>query len=53
VKLGKNTSDTWAVLSEAYDREAMKKSSVCEWHKWFKEGCKNVEVDKDNAHHFP
>jgi len=26
--------------------EAMKNSSVFEWHKWFKEGCKNVEDDE-------
>jgi len=36
VKLGKNASDTCAMLSEAYEGEAMKKSSVSEWHKWFK-----------------
>jgi hypothetical protein len=29
VKLGKNASDTCAMLSEAYEGEAMKKSSVC------------------------
>jgi hypothetical protein len=26
------------MLSEAYGKEAMKKSTVFEWHKWFKEG---------------
>jgi hypothetical protein len=35
VKPGKNASGTCAVLSEAYGREAMKKSSVFEWHKQF------------------
>jgi hypothetical protein len=37
VKLGKNASNTCAVLSEAYGGEAMKKWSVSEWHKQFKE----------------
>jgi len=37
VKLGKNTSDTFAMLSEAYAGEARRKSHVFEWHKWFKE----------------
>jgi len=32
VKLRKNASDTYAMLSEAYWGEAMKKSSVFEWH---------------------
>jgi len=38
VKLGKNASDTCAMFCEA-----MKKSSVSEWHKRFKEGRGNVE----------
>jgi ribosomal protein S5 len=33
------------MLSEVYGGKAIKKSSVFEWHKWFKEGRKNV---KDN-----
>jgi hypothetical protein len=32
MKLGKNASDTCAMLSEAYGEEAMKKPSVFEWH---------------------
>jgi hypothetical protein len=32
VKLGNNESDTCAMLSEAYGGEAMKRSSVSEWH---------------------
>jgi hypothetical protein len=43
VKLGKNARDTCALLSEAYEGEAVKKSNVFEWHKWFKEGSENVE----------
>jgi hypothetical protein len=44
-KLGKNTSDTCAVLSEARVGEALKNSSVSEWYKWFKGGRNNVKDD--------
>jgi hypothetical protein len=37
VKLGKNASDTCAVLFEAYGGETVRKSAVFEWHKWSKE----------------
>jgi hypothetical protein len=47
VKLEMNASDTWAILSEAYVGEAMKKSRAFEWHKQFKEGRENVEHDKE------
>jgi hypothetical protein len=33
VKLGKNASDTCAVLSEAYGGEATEMSSISEWHR--------------------
>jgi hypothetical protein len=46
VKSGKNASDTCTVLSEAYRREVMKKSSVFEWHKQFKEGREKVEDER-------
>jgi uncharacterized metal-binding protein len=46
VKLGKNASDTCAVLSETYGGKAMKKSGVSEWYKRLKEGRKNVEDDE-------
>jgi hypothetical protein len=39
VKLGKYANDTCAVLSKAYGGEAMKKSSILGWHKWFKKSC--------------
>jgi hypothetical protein len=51
VKLGKNASDTCAVLTEAYGGEDMKKSSVFEWHKWFKESSHVRITTKDNAHY--
>jgi hypothetical protein len=34
------------VLSEIYAGEAIKKSSVFEWHKQFREGSDNVEDDE-------
>jgi hypothetical protein len=37
VKLGKNASDTCAMLSKVYGGEATKKPSVLEWHEQFKE----------------
>jgi hypothetical protein len=38
------------MLSDAYGREAMKKSSVSEWQKQFKDGCKNMEDDERSGH---
>jgi hypothetical protein len=49
MKLGKNASDTCSLLPEAYGGEAVKYSSVFEWHKRFKEGREDVE-DEDNSH---
>jgi len=50
VKLEANASDICAILSEAYGCEAMRNSSVFEWHKRFKEGHETVEDDEDNVH---
>jgi hypothetical protein len=38
VKIGKSASETLALLTVAYVEHAMKKSSVSEWHRQFKEG---------------
>jgi hypothetical protein len=46
VKLGRTASDTCTVLFEAYGGEAMKNSSVFEWHKWFREGHENMDNDE-------
>jgi hypothetical protein len=35
VKLGENANDICSKLCEAYGGEAVKKSRVFEWHKWF------------------
>jgi hypothetical protein len=40
------------MISEAYGVEATKKSSVFEWHKWFKESWHVEITNEDNAHHF-
>jgi hypothetical protein len=52
VKLGKNASDTCALLSEAYGVEDVKKSSILEWHKWFKESLHVKITNEEYAHHF-
>jgi hypothetical protein len=38
VKIGKNASKTLALLTLAYGEYAIKKSSVTEWYRLFKEG---------------
>jgi hypothetical protein len=45
-KFGKSVSDTLQMLTEVYDADAMKKSSVFEWHKRLKEGRKYVKDDE-------
>jgi hypothetical protein len=44
-------------MCNAYGGEAMRKSSVSEWHKLFKVGSDNVEnveiTNEENVHHFP
>jgi hypothetical protein len=34
------------MLTEAYGADAMKKLSVCDWHKRFKEGREDVKDDE-------
>jgi hypothetical protein len=45
-KFGKSASETLQMLTEAYGADAMKKSSVFEWHERFKEGQEAVNDDK-------
>jgi len=51
VKLGENASNTCAMLFEAYGGEAIKVSSVLDWHKQFK-SLHIRNANEDNAHHF-
>ena len=45
VKIGKSASETLALLTVAYGEYAMKKSSVFEWYRQFKEGREDVQDD--------
>jgi transposase len=45
-KLGKSASETLQMLTEAFGADAMKKSSVIEWHKRFKEGREDVKDER-------
>jgi hypothetical protein len=45
VKIGKTTTETSALLTVAYCEYAIKKSSVFEWHRRFKEGRESVQDD--------
>ena len=38
VKIGRSATETLALLTVAYGEYAMKKLSVFEWHRQFKEG---------------
>jgi hypothetical protein len=42
VKIGKSASETLALLTVAYGECSMKKWSVFEWHRRFKEGREDV-----------
>ena len=45
MKIGRSASETLALLTVAYGEYAMKKSSVFEWYRWFKEGREDVQDD--------
>jgi uncharacterized cysteine cluster protein YcgN (CxxCxxCC family) len=45
-KLGKSASETLQMLTESCGTDAMKKSSVFEWHKKFKGGREDVKDDE-------
>jgi len=45
MKIGKSASETLALLTVACDEYAMKKSSVFEWRRLFKEGREDVQDD--------
>jgi hypothetical protein len=45
VKIGRSASETLALLTVAIVENTMKKSSVFEWHRRFKEGRQDVQDD--------
>jgi len=45
VKLNKSATETFASLTEAYGDATLLRTMVFKWHKAFKEGRENVEVD--------
>jgi hypothetical protein len=49
VKIGKSASETLALLTVAYGEYTMKKLSVFEWHRWFKEGQDDVQDDPSSG----
>ena len=46
VKLGKSTTETFAMLNMAYGDVAMKRATCFRWHKRFKNGRLSVEDDE-------
>jgi hypothetical protein len=52
VKLGKNATHTYVMLSVVYGGEAVKKSSVFEWYKHFKESSDFEITNVCNVQHF-
>ena len=49
MKIGKSASETLALLTVVYDEYVMKKSSVFDWHRRFKEGREDVQDDPRSA----
>ena len=45
-KLGKNATETYGMLQTAFGASCMKRASVFEWHKRFKEGRESVRDDE-------
>ncbi len=45
-KLGKNATETYAMLQTAFGASCMNRASVFEWHKRFKEGRESVRDDE-------
>jgi hypothetical protein len=49
VKIGKSASEKLALLTVAYGEYAVKKSSVFDWHRRFKEGREDVQDENNRA----
>jgi hypothetical protein len=45
-KLGKSTSETFHLIKQVYDEEALGHSAVLKWHKRFAQGRDSLEDDK-------
>ncbi|CAI9607952.1 unnamed protein product [Staurois parvus] len=45
VKIGKSARETLALLQQAYGEHSMKKSSVFEWYRRFKQGWEDAHID--------
>ncbi len=45
-KLGKNATETHAMLQTAFQSSCMNRASVFEWHKRFKEGRESMRDDE-------
>ena len=45
-KLGKNATETYAMLQTAFGASCMNRPSAFEWHKWFKEGRESVKDER-------
>ena len=45
-KLGKKATETYGMLLTAFQPSCMKRASVFEWHKRFKEGTESVRDDE-------
>ena len=50
VKLGKSTTETFAMLNTTYGDVAMKRATCFRWHKRFKNGRLSVEDDERSGH---
>ena len=49
VKLGKSTTETFAILNTAYGDVTMKRATCFRWHKRFKNGRLSVEDDEHSG----
>jgi hypothetical protein len=49
VKIGKSASETLVILTLAYGEYAMKKMSISEWQRWFKEGQEDGQEGPKNV----
>ena len=47
-KLGKNATETYGILQNAFQPACMNRTSVFEWHKRFKNGRESVRDDESN-----